>query len=492
MKPKLFIERVISNPIIQTIVIYVGGAWVMIELVEYFIEHFSLNERIRIIILIVLLCGLPIALFIAWLVSRDKETAGTMPDEKAGMIKTSEDKKSLGKLIRILRNPVYAIPGTVVILLLIVTGIRYFNRQAKIRWANEQALPEIEQLFNEINFVAAFHLVQKAEKYISKDPKFKELSSLVSTKFTILTDPPGADIYLKEYADIEGEWRFLGITPIDSIRMPNWTFYRWKIEKPGYETILAAAPTILDTLYRTLHKTGEIPPDMVYVEGYWYETSDNFLSEKHGLFIDKYEVTNAQYQKFIAAGGYRDPSIWPNNLIIDGQVFIWESGIQKFVDRTGIPGPRFWSGGGYLKGKNDHPVVGISWYEAAAYAHWAEKELPTFDQWYLAALGDNDGIFPWGKDVITTDQRANFGLIGTQAVGSFALGVSPFGCLDMAGNVAEWIHDLSRGDSHKIVVGGSWRQPPYMFEFAHAEFFEPAYANEDIGFRCVKLISEIR
>ena len=63
-------------------------------------------------------------------------------------------------------------------------------------------MPEIEQLFNEMNFAAAFHLVQKAEKYISEDPKFKELSSLVSTKFTILTDPPGADIYLKEYADI--------------------------------------------------------------------------------------------------------------------------------------------------------------------------------------------------------------------------------------------------------------------------------------------------
>ena len=83
----------------------------------------------------------------------------------------------------------------------------------------------------------------------------------------------------------------------------SWTFYRWKIEKPGYETILAAAApagfvpgSSLDTLYRTLHKTGEIPPDMVYVEGYMDETSGNFLSEKHGFFIDKYEVSNITIQ----------------------------------------------------------------------------------------------------------------------------------------------------------------------------------------------------
>ena len=70
MKSKSLIRRLLSNPIIQALVIYVSGAWVVIELVEYFIEHFNVNEQVRIIILVVLLCGLPIALFLAWYLSR--------------------------------------------------------------------------------------------------------------------------------------------------------------------------------------------------------------------------------------------------------------------------------------------------------------------------------------------------------------------------------------------------------------------------------------
>ena len=70
MKSKTLIQKIISNPVIQTLVIYVSGAWVMIELVEYLIEHFSVNEQVRIIILIVLLSGLPIAMFLAWYISR--------------------------------------------------------------------------------------------------------------------------------------------------------------------------------------------------------------------------------------------------------------------------------------------------------------------------------------------------------------------------------------------------------------------------------------
>ena len=160
MKSKTLVQKIISNPVIQTIVIYVSGAWVMIELVEYFIEHFSVNERVRIIILIVLLCGLPIAMFLAWYISRGKETAGTLPDGETGRSKIPDSKKPAGRFAMLLRRPGVIVPGIILILLLIVAGIRYFNRQARIRWANEKALPEIEQLFNEFNIAAAFQLVQ--------------------------------------------------------------------------------------------------------------------------------------------------------------------------------------------------------------------------------------------------------------------------------------------------------------------------------------------
>jgi len=128
----------------------------------------------------------------------------------------------------------------------------------------------------------------------------------------------------------------------------------------------------------------------------------------------------------------------------------------------------------------------VSWYEAAAYAAWAGGSLPTWDEWWRAAVGDDPGVFPWGNDVMTTDRRANFGLVGTRPVESYPLGASPFGAYDMAGNVREWVSDVAEDGTRRLVVGGSWQDPTYMFENSHREPFEPAAASEIIGFRIVR------
>ena len=191
------------------------------------------------------------------------------------------------------------------------------------------------------------------------------------------------------------------------------------------------------------------------------------------FLIDRYEVTNAQFARFVEAGGYTNASLWP------------AAGTRRFVDRTGVPGPRGWSGGTYPQGRAEHPVTGVSWEEAAAYARWLGRELPTLSQWWRAAVGDNDWAFPWGNDVKTTDQRANFSMDNTTPVGSYPAGISVFGCYDMAGNVREWLRDVSsRGG--KLVVGGSWQDASYMFERSHAEAFDSAYSSDSIGFRTVR------
>ena len=208
------------------------------------------------------------------------------------------------------------------------------------------------------------------------------------------------------------------------------------------------------------------------------------------FLIDKHEVTNADFFEFIAARGYGEKKYWPENIMKDGELTSWESAIKKFVDKTGIAGPRYWSGGRYSEGKENHPVVGISWYEAQAYALWAGKKLPTWDQWWRASLGGTESARPWGDDVRTTHLRANFGFKGTQPTGSYPLGVSPYGCFDMAGNVREWLLDSDADPKFRRVVGGSWKDPDYMFEPSHSESFDPDFASEDIGFRCVKNISQ--
>ena len=195
---------------------------------------------------------------------------------------------------------------------IILAGLIFLlNRHSKIKWAEEVALPEIEKLIYETKTVDAFNLVQKVERYISKNPKYQELAAIATGRLTILSDPPGADIYIRKYSDINGEWTYLGKTPADTVKLPFFTPYLVSLEKPGYESATGISITQLiketlapDTLFRKLFKKGDIPEGMVYVEGLGTELENNFLKEKHGFFMDRYEVTNKQFKEFVDKGGY--------------------------------------------------------------------------------------------------------------------------------------------------------------------------------------------
>jgi formylglycine-generating enzyme required for sulfatase activity len=211
------------------------------------------------------------------------------------------------------------------------------------------------------------------------------------------------------------------------------------------------------------------------------------------FLMDRSEVSNAEFQRFIAAGGYRTESLWPATMVVGGESLPRAQALAKFVDRSGLPGPRFWTSGRFTDGEADHPVVGVTWYEAAAFAAWAGKSLPTADQWWRAALGERNArspersaIFPWGRDGASIDVRANLDGTGTKGRGTMPLGMSPFGVEHLAGNAREWLADSTRGVERRIVVGGSWQDPSYMFERSHAEAFSPGFSNDAIGFRLVR------
>jgi hypothetical protein len=332
----------------------------MIELIEYLIAHFNLNEKFRIVFLIVLLCGLPVAMFIAWLVSREKETAESNPTGGEDMIDKSADRRPGGKLMRILRKPGYTLPGILVILLLLVFGIRYISLNAKIKWATERALPEIEQFLDEENYPAAFKLVQKAEKFISEDSNFKDLSYEATNILTILTDPPGADVYVRLYSDTVAEWGNLGKTPIDTIKVPNYTIYQMRIQKTGYQSTLAVVSTEFDTVSRKLFKEGTMTPGMVYVEGYSYEWPNDHFQDRNGFFMDQHEVTNKQFKEFVIHGGYSNPDYWKYEFIRDGKILTWEEAMAEFIDRTSRPGPATWEASDYPQGLDNYPVSNVS------------------------------------------------------------------------------------------------------------------------------------
>jgi hypothetical protein len=189
-------------------------------------------------------------------------------------------------------------------------------------------------------------------------------------------------------------------------------------------------------------------------------------------FIDKHEVTNKEFKKFIDQGGYEKREYWKQPFKKDGKTLSWEQAMAEFKDRTGRPGPATWEMSDYPEGRDDHPVGGVSWYEAAAYAEFAGKSLPTVYHWDWAAD-------PWMSNIYIP--LGNFGNRDTWPIGTSRC-VSSYGVHDMAGNVREWCWNES-GD-WRFLLGGAWNDQAYMFNFAFSQ--PPMDRSPGNGFRCIK------
>jgi len=394
---------------------------------------------------------------------------------------------NLRTFLRRIRKPRVAIPVVSLVIAISLVAVWLFNRQANIRWAREEALPEIERLIEENwrDFTDAYRLAEKAEKYIPNDPKLSELLSKCSLNINIKIEPPGAKIYMKEYKAPGSEWEYLGVSPIENIRLPIGIF-RWKIEKEGYETVMAASSTfdvdivakkllIPYDLMRVLDKKGSIPEEMVRVTG-----AETDLGKLDDFYIDKYEVTNKQYEEFVDNGGYRNREYWKHEFIKDGKVLTWEEAMAEFVDQTGRSGPATWHAGDYPEGEDDYPVSGISWYEAAAYAEFSGKSLPTGSHWGIAR-GEYTSLIMWPQlgGFAIFAPFSNFQGKGPVQVGSLP-GITSYGAYDMAGNVREWCWNESQ--KGRLIRGGAWNDTTYMFDnLSQGPPFDRSSKN---GFRC--------
>jgi iron(II)-dependent oxidoreductase len=200
------------------------------------------------------------------------------------------------------------------------------------------------------------------------------------------------------------------------------------------------------------------PPHTVYIDSF---------------YIDKYEVTNAEY--------------------------------EKFCDETETDLPEFWGMDEYHCGEDflDYPVVGVNWYSASAYAKWCGKRLPTEAEWEYAARGGLVGKnYPFGDEIDTTLANYTFkgNRKGTMPVGSYQ--PNGYGLYDMSGNVNEWVSDYYNMDyyttspdsnptgpeegKHRMFRGGGWHTGPYCNRVFFRNALPPNWVDFNVGFRCVK------
>lgn len=217
------------------------------------------------------------------------------------------------------------------------------------------------------------------------------------------------------------------------------------------------------------------------------------------FYIDKTAVTNLDFLAFVKSGGYQLMDFWPQE--------IW-SNVVQFVDQSGEPGPRWWKDGHPPRDIANHPVVGVSWYEAAAFAKWAGKQLPTSAQWQRAATwhacnqGKSAGWkFPWGDTFEPERVNVWASHVGkTTPVNKYPGGCTPNGVFQLIGNVWEWQNEefYSQGvDADDQPEWGELRGgafDTYMPTQATCQFRsgqQRLWREQNVGFRCIVISSEL-
>ena len=364
-------------------------------------------------------------------------------------------------------------PVALILIATAAAGVWQMVSVRRARWARDVAIPEIERLEQSERSLHAVRLARDAERYAPA-----EIARVRDTwlRLDITTDPDGADVSLRNYLDETGAWEPLGATPLRAYPLPQG-FYRLRISKAGYDPLdigyLPGRPPV------KLTRTGSGEPGMVFVPGGHIGVGVAKPLDLPDYWIDKFEVTNRDFKRFVDAGGYRDRKYWTQPFREGTRVLGFDEVMARFRDSTGRPGPATWELGSYQEGQEDFPVGGISWYEAAAYAEFAGKSLMTLYHWY-----NGSGVDESFADML---RLSNFDAKGARKVGARDA-IGTWGAYDMAGNVKEWCINESGDSGLRYIVGGGWNESAYRFYEPEAR--NPWEREATFGMRLMKSTGE--
>ncbi|MBW2647802.1 MAG: SUMF1/EgtB/PvdO family nonheme iron enzyme, partial [Deltaproteobacteria bacterium] len=250
------------------------------------------------------------------------------------------------------------------------------------------------------------------------------------------------------------------------------------------ETALFVSELIDSSVYERIEPPQgiRVPEDMVYIPPGQFimgeKDSIRITSLKEGFFIDKYPVTNTQFCEFLNERSNQQEG-GSERIYLEGSCEDERCRIRKDGDSFAVE-----------SGFEDHPVIYVAWTGAIAYAQRAEKRLPAEEEWEKAARGINGRVYPWGNEFDTDKCNTDESKIGhTTPVKRYKEGISPYGCLDMAGNVREWTDSCyDEKKENKVLRGGSWDRNRNLARCAYRTVYNPGYRFDSIGFRCARTL----
>jgi dienelactone hydrolase len=373
-----------------------------------------------------------------------------------------------------------ALGGVVAVALAIAAGY-WMHRSAKEQWAREQAVPQINSLLAAKKWLAAAEVLATAQRYLPADPQLKQLAAENSRTVSITSVPSGATVEIQDYVTPPETWHLLGVTPLVNIRIPNG-YFRWRVSKAGAGE-METAPVISSKMDFPLDAVQSWPKGMVLVPARNWRGNVAYVGwlgpyKLPAYYVDRYEVTNRDYQTFVDSGGYEKQQYWTAEFNQNGRKLSWNEAMAEFRDSSGRSGPSTWVAGHYPEGKADYPVSGVSWFEASAYAAFAGESLPVLAQWLEVSPPDESHYIVPASNV----SSAALAPVGTYQ------GIGPYGTYDTSGNVSEWIANAVEGDL-RFRLGGSWKSPGY--QYFSPERVSPFDRSDEDGFRCVKNLGPI-
>ncbi|MCO4812710.1 MAG: SUMF1/EgtB/PvdO family nonheme iron enzyme [Gammaproteobacteria bacterium] len=447
-------EELKRRNVVRVGIAYVVGAWVIVEASSLILDIYEYPGSVMRLVVALLALGLPFVLFFAWAfevtpdgIKRDSDVdRSSQPSGQTG-----------GRLNLVTIAFVVIAIGLFAIDRFALDSTQALQEPTEASVQPEYDAASLAQQVLEVNrlrdagdYPSAFVLATEIAPVLGDDGFDAAFWDEISQITDIASVPPAARVYRQPITAGADDWEDLGTTPLSDVRFARGAGYRVRLELDGHRPVEVLHTAIVGLEYFgipslnpvKLDSIDTLPEEMLRVRAFTHD-----LVDYDDFFMDRFEVTNRAFEQFVAAGGYENSAHWQQAFVKDGATIPFTEAVAEFVDKTGRPGPATWSGGAYPGGQGDYPVGGISWYEAAAYAEFMGKQLPT------AIHFERTKEF-FRENSWLVSPRSNLESDGPQPVGE-GRAMTTTGLFDIVGNVREWIWNES-GTDQRGTTGAAW------------------------------------